>query len=35
MDSLPDRLEKKGDLFENLRNEKWRSSNSKNLNSLL
>jgi bifunctional non-homologous end joining protein LigD len=35
MDSLPERLEKKGDLFENLRNEKWRNSNSKTLNSLL
>jgi bifunctional non-homologous end joining protein LigD len=28
MDTLPERLEKKGDLFENLLNEKWRADNS-------
>lgn len=35
MDTVPDRLEKKGDLFENLLNEKWRSSNTKILKQLL
>jgi bifunctional non-homologous end joining protein LigD len=35
MDTLPERLEKKGDLFENLLNEKWRSANTKILKQLL
>ena len=29
MDTVPERLEKKGDLFQNLLNEKSRTSNSK------
>jgi bifunctional non-homologous end joining protein LigD len=35
MDNLPERLEKKGDLFENLRNETWRKANSNILNGLI
>jgi bifunctional non-homologous end joining protein LigD len=35
MDTIPERLEKKGDLFENLLNEKWRADNSKILKQFL
>lgn len=35
MDTVPGRLEKKGDLFENLLNEKWRTANTKILKQLL
>jgi bifunctional non-homologous end joining protein LigD len=35
MDSVPERLEKKGDLFENLLNEKWRVANTKILKQML
>jgi bifunctional non-homologous end joining protein LigD len=35
MDTVPERLEKKGDLFENLLNEKWRADNSKILKQFL
>jgi bifunctional non-homologous end joining protein LigD len=35
MDTLAERLEKKGDLFENLLNEKWRSANTIILRQLL
>ena len=35
MDNIPGRLEKKGDLFKNLLNEKWRAANSKILKKLL
>ncbi|SDF29522.1 bifunctional non-homologous end joining protein LigD [Mucilaginibacter pineti] len=35
MDSLPERLEKKGDLFDDLLNEKWRVENTKKLKQLL
>jgi bifunctional non-homologous end joining protein LigD len=35
MDSIPERLENKGDLFENLLNEKWRIANGKILKQLL
>lgn len=34
MDTIPERLEKKGDLFENLLNQKWRADNSKILKRL-
>jgi bifunctional non-homologous end joining protein LigD len=34
MDTIPERLEKKGDLFENLLNEKWRADNSNILKQL-
>lgn len=34
METLPERLEKKGDLFANLLNKKWRSANTKILQQL-
>jgi bifunctional non-homologous end joining protein LigD len=35
MDTVPERLDKKGDLFENMLNAKWRTANSKILTRLL
>jgi bifunctional non-homologous end joining protein LigD len=35
MDTVPERLEKKGDLFADLMNEKWRTANTKTLKELI
>jgi bifunctional non-homologous end joining protein LigD len=35
MDTVPERLEKKGDLFENLLSDKWRAGNTKILKQFL